>query len=487
VALRPRGPHRNSRARVALPATMRRLAPTLLLLALGPAAPVASAASPTFYVKGAGFGHGVGMSQYGAQGYALHGVHYDRILAHYYQGTKLGRAPASTRIRVQLAAPSSVSVSHVRAAGSERLDPARTYTARRSHGRVELVSSSGRRVGRWRSVTLTGSGGWFRFGHRSLSGRGPGGYRGSLALGATATGVSAVNVVSLDSYVRGVVASEMPSSWKFEALKVQAVAARTYALATGVGQTLYPDTRSQVYGGMQAETAVTNSAVRHTSGQVVTYGGAPIVTYYFSTSGGRTEDVQNVFGGAPEPYLRSVRDPYDGISPRHRWTLRMSRAQAGAKLAGLYRGAFRSIEVLRRGRSPRIVRARVIGTRGSHVTDGATLRARLGAYDSWMRFYVLSAHRAPASVRAAAALRGAAGEGAAPLRTVLRGAGLLRGAIAGARPGALAIVERRDATRWRPAGEVRIGPEGAWSWSAPVAGTYRLSWLGMTTDPVRLG
>ena len=100
----------------------------------------------------------------------------------------------------------------------------------------------------------------------------------------------------------GVVARESPSSWPTEALKAQAVAARTYAITTskaGAGFDQYADTRSQVYGGVAAETPSTNAAVAATRGQVVTYDGEPVVTYFFSTSGGRTENVENTNARAP--------------------------------------------------------------------------------------------------------------------------------------------------------------------------------------------
>ena len=110
-----------------------------------------------------------------------------------------------------------------------------------------------------------------------------------------------VNAVGLDDYVRGVVAAEMPSSWAAAALEAQAVAARTYAITTDVGGNgydLYPDTRSQMYGGVEAETPATDAAVAATGGQIVTYDGKPAVTYFFASSGGHTESIQNVWAGA---------------------------------------------------------------------------------------------------------------------------------------------------------------------------------------------
>ena len=143
-----------------------------------------------------------------------------------------------------------------------------------------------------------------------------------------------VNAVPLDDYVEGVVPAEMPSSWAPQALEAQAVAARTYAITTSVqgsGFSLYDDTRSQMYGGVGVETAATNAAVQATSGEVVTYSDHPVVTYFFSSSGGYTESIQNVWSGAsPEPWLTGVPDPYDGVAgnPYHHWSYKMSVAAA---------------------------------------------------------------------------------------------------------------------------------------------------------------
>src|SRR3954449_12137242 len=113
-------------------------------------------------------------------------------------------------------------------------------------------------------------------------------------MAGSSRGLMAVNTVDLDGYVKGVVPGEVPASWPAEALKAQAVAARTYAMTTDAGGTTfdqYADTRSQVYRGVAAETPSTDAAVAQTKGQVVTYGGQPVTTYFFSTSGGETEDV----------------------------------------------------------------------------------------------------------------------------------------------------------------------------------------------------
>jgi SpoIID/LytB domain protein len=132
-----------------------------------------------------------------------------------------------------------------------------------------------------------------------------------------------VNGTSLDTYLRGVVPSESPSHWPLAALEAQAVAARSYAMAElkpGSWYDLVPTTADQVYGGVAAERPRSDHAVYATLGQVLTWDGQVARTYYSSSSGGRTEAVQDAWpGAAPIPYLRSVPDPYDTYSPHHDW------------------------------------------------------------------------------------------------------------------------------------------------------------------------
>lgn len=263
----------------------------------------------TLVITGAGYGHGVGMSQNGAYGYARHGWTYQAILAHYYTGTSLGLAPPGAIVRVLVG------------------------------GRVQRVP--------------------------------------------------------LERYVRGVVSAEVPSGWPLAALEAQAIASRTYALTARAGDRskigqrfdVYADTRSQVYRGVAAETAQTNAAVAATTGQVVTYAGQPAITYFFASSGGMTEDVQNGFPGSqPQPWLRGVPDPYE--STRSRWRLSLSFHAAAARLRGLVKGSFRGIEVLTRGRSPRILTAAILGSAGATRVGGPELASRLGLRDTWAYFGV---------------------------------------------------------------------------------------------------
>jgi stage II sporulation protein D len=365
-------------------------------LAAAIAAPAQGAAR--LVVRGAGFGHGVGMSQYGAYGYAEKGADHAAILGHYYAGTQLGRLDGAGQARVLLkTARRIVFTNAARVADGQRLDPAKRYIVTRGlTGVVTLRSATGRDLGSYASpLTVTGSAGGVQVNGRSANAATNGRFRGDLQLRPAALGgVSAINALRLDDYIRGVVAGEMPSTWPQEALRAQAVAARTYALATskeGDGFDQYSDTRSQVYNGISGETAATDEAVAATAGEIVAFQGKPIVTYYFSTSGGRTENIENVFMGAePEPYLTSVDDPYDAASPRHRWVKRMSLRSAQRRLGTLVKGSLVRIRVLRRGRSPRVVRAQIVGTGGRTVVSGPTLRRKLGLYDTWARFTVIT-------------------------------------------------------------------------------------------------
>jgi stage II sporulation protein D len=321
------------------------------------------------------------MSQYGAYGYAKHGSNYRSILGHYYRHTRLGTA--SDSVKVMLASGrSSIGFSSARRACGKRLRADRSYRFADSGSTVTLRSARGRRLANCgRKGTAKGG--------RGIRVEGKGTYRGKLIAKASG-GLLIVNRVGLDDYAQGVIANEMPHSWPQSALRAQAVATRSFGLASSAGRgfDVYDDTRSQVYGGKGSEAGSTNRACNHTRREVVRYHRHVATTYYSSSSGGRTESVQFAFPGAgPVPYLKSVRDPYDGISPDHSWTVRYSQSQISSRLGGLFSGRLRKVKVLKRGDSPRIVRARVVGSRGSSKVTGPTLQARLGLKSTWARFH----------------------------------------------------------------------------------------------------
>jgi stage II sporulation protein D len=331
-------------------------------------------------VPGKGFGHGVGMSQWGAFGLAKNGRPYKKILRHYYSGVRVGRA--STRsVRVLLTTGlGSMRFTNARKACGKSLKPSRSYAFRIAGGGVELNRSSGRRIKKCGNEGAA-SGGAVRF-------SGVGAYRGKLIGRNVGGSLYAINKVGMEPYVQGVIPNEVPASWPGQALRSQAVAARSYALATrlnGNGYDLYDDTRSQVYGGRASETAATNRAARRTAGQVIKAGGKTATAFFFSTSGGETENSEFVFA-EPRSYLKAVKDPADRRSPVHRWKVRFSNSEMESKLAGLFSGNLKRIRVLKTGRSPRIVRAKVVGSNGSTKVSGDTLRFRLGLRSTWARF-----------------------------------------------------------------------------------------------------
>ena len=157
------------------------------------------------------------------------------------------------------------------------MSPSKTYYVRRRGASVQLLSPRRRRMGTYTAMRVTGRGGMVTLRGRAGNGRVNGAYRGAMDFSAGGSGVNAINALSLDSYLRGVVPDESPPSWPIEALKAQAVAARTYAI-TGMkpaaGFDHYPDTRSQVYGGVAAEEPSTDAAIAQTRGEVVTFNGA---------------------------------------------------------------------------------------------------------------------------------------------------------------------------------------------------------------------
>ena len=163
------------------------------------------------------------------------------------------------------------------------------------------------------------------------------GYRGELRATAIAKALQIVDTVALDQYILGVVPGEMPKEWPAAALQSQAVAARSYALASIVKNRdfdLYADPRSQMYYGVAAESPTTTAAVKATKNQVLTYGGKVATTFYYSSSGGRTASSEDVFGLAL-PYLQSRPDPWDTGSPYHRWAPRSFTATTLAAAFGL--------------------------------------------------------------------------------------------------------------------------------------------------------
>jgi stage II sporulation protein D len=333
---------------------------------------VTSTAPEVVAVSGHGWGHGVGLSQWGAYGYALHGYSFGRILAHYYPGTTLGPAPTHA-VRVLLRRAKRVS-----------LESAVAWKAVDSTGKTmslppgPVTFTSALKFAR-RSVTLPMT--FSSAAPLALDGK-P--YRGRFVVSQDGNALEVVDVVGLESYLKGVVPSEMPFDWPAAALDAQAIAARSYALANlvhGGSFDLYADSRSQVYGGIDAESASTSAAVDATRGQVVLYDGAVAETYFFSTSGGRTASAAEVIGKAV-PYLVSVPDPYDTASPYHDWgPVLFDAAKVGKELK--LASAIDDMQVTA-GPSGRVRALTVVGADAGQASfTGDQIRAALGLRSTW--------------------------------------------------------------------------------------------------------
>lgn len=361
-----------------------RLVTLLLFLVLAPSAQ----ASVRWAVIGHGFGHGVGMSAYGAYGYATHGKGYRFILGHYYSGTTIGTLTKPRIVRVLLDVSSSdVGFSDATSACGKALDPRRSYQAHRVGMTVKLRSSTGR--------PLANCGHGLRAaGQQRISIEGTA-YRGALEVVPTesdSASLNAVNALPVDQYVKGVIPNESPPSWPQAELRAQAVASRSFALTgdvDGNGFDLYADTRSQVYDGLESEAAASNEAADATHGQVVMYGGSIAEAFFSACSGGHTESVQNVFFGPPVPYLVGVPDPYDGACPLHTWKLEFSGPEISSRLGAYLDGRLKQVVVIKRGVSPRIIEAKLVGTGGNTKIRGDQLQVALGGYSTWMSFHKL--------------------------------------------------------------------------------------------------
>jgi SpoIID/LytB domain protein len=298
---------------------MRRFAlPVAILVALACAA--GASATPVFVLKGHGWGHGVGMSQYGALGRANDGQDYKQILGFYYDGTNLGQT-TQTKIRVLLKS----GMSSVTLRSSEDFTVGDKTLARLTDWTVVPTDDG--------QVKVIGKG---KFGNPATAKPGEGflridglRYRGNLKIWNRGGKLAVVNVVGLQSYLYSVVPREMPSDWPLEALKAQAVAARGYAVraARASWYDIYDDTNDQVYGGLDygsGEDPGSTDAVKATSGEVLKFGGSVISAFFSSSNGGRTAASVDTWGGSLD-YLVSKRDKFDAtFNPYRNWAVVLS-------------------------------------------------------------------------------------------------------------------------------------------------------------------
>lgn len=202
-------------------------------------------------------------------------------------------------------------------------------------------------------------------------------YRGRIHIVPVSGNLTAVNIVDLEQYLYSVIGAEMSPSWPQEALKAQAVAARSYALyqRDRYGNSIYDvgDTQAwQVYKGLESETNTTQAAVEATKGQVLTYNGKIIEAVFHSSSGGHTENVEDVWS-EPRPYLRGVPD-YDAGAPVYEWSSSISRAQL-SNLMGV--GNISAIKPERTSSTGRVISVRAYGSDGERLFSGEQLQSLL--------------------------------------------------------------------------------------------------------------
>ncbi|HVV57890.1 MAG TPA: SpoIID/LytB domain-containing protein [Gaiellaceae bacterium] len=407
-------------------------------------------------VSGHGWGHGLGLSQWGAYGYAKHGWTYDRILGHYYTGTTLGHSAIST-IRVQLVdAKKAVLASSADWTATD----AAGHTTKLAPGKLTLTKAL---VVDGTPLTPPVT---FASAEPLVVGGRP--YRGSLVVTLDGKQVEVVDDVSLESYLDGVVPSEMPSKWPAEALKAQAVAARSYALANLKKKgdfDVYGDGRDQIYGGVAAESPAASEAVAATKGVVVLYGGKVADTMFFSSSGGRTASAADAMDEAI-PYLVSVADPYDAVSPYHDWGPVLVN---GVQLAKQLKLAGPIADLAATPGSDGRVRSFVVtGAAGAQVTlTGAQARADLGLDSTWFTASLLALQ---------------------PGKTMTYGGAVtLTGTVRGAT--GVSLESRVGAGAWQPAGAVSPGADGTFSVLVRPAQTtqFRLAWGDVRAGLARVG
>ncbi len=229
-------------------------------------------------------------------------------------------------------------------------------------------------------------------------------YRGGVKIIETPKqdGITVINQVELEAYLYGVVGKEMASGWPLEALKAQAVAARTFASShigsyAAKGYDMTDDVNSQVYGGISAEAPDIIQAVDETKGEIMTYNGKPIEAYFSASAGGYTENSEDVWS-AKIPYIRAVKDPSDKM-PAYRWETTLAVKDLETKLKSMGRdiGTLQSIIVSPlnkrpmkekdRGISGRIKKVVFKGSKGTAEMTGNEMRSAFGLRSTLFDFY----------------------------------------------------------------------------------------------------
>ena len=350
-------------------------------------------------ITGNGYGHGHGMSQYGAKGAAEQGLAYRQIVDFYYPGTAWAAAAGPVRVLISADTTRSVVVQARSGLRAERVGTPRHWNLDRprlhaTRWRIAPVAGGRSRLDYlnrgWHTLATVAGDLEFTAGGAPVTLFLPGGsrvaYRGTLRAASPHPGSidrDTVNVVSLESYLKGVVPREMPALWSPAAVQAQAVAARTYAAFERADQHGYYqicDTAScQVYGGYSAEYPEANDAVAETAHQIVTYAGRPAFTQFSASNGGAS-----MAGG--EPYLVSQTDPYDAAaSPYLNWRTTVTPAAIEAMWPRI--GQLTGVSVSRSSANAPgagyVSSVTITGTTGSVSVSGDDFRSFAGLRSTW--------------------------------------------------------------------------------------------------------
>ncbi|MEU4196181.1 SpoIID/LytB domain-containing protein [Kribbella sp. NPDC026611] len=366
--------------------------------------PTATAVAPDTTINGRGFGHGRGMSQYGAQGAALAGKTAKQILDFYYPGTTVGKATGSIRVRISADTTDGVRVGAVNHLRVRDLTTNTVYTlptaATRNQWSIDPYGDHATKISSFDAKTRKWTlwktfAGMTQFEGPTVTGLIlPSGavrrYRGTLrAIDVSGTHLDTVNVTSLDYYLRGVVPREAVSTWRPAALQAQSVAARTYSVfhrsrAARKAYDLCDTTSCQVYGGYDSEETSTNNAVAATAGQIRLYKGSPIIAEFSSSNGGAT-------AAGDVPYQVMKADGWDAYpnngNPNVTWTVTRTAAEMQAVFDV---GTIRYVRVLTRtGVGPsggRALTVQAVGSKGQRVLTADQVRIRLHLRSGWISF-----------------------------------------------------------------------------------------------------
>lgn len=372
---------------------------TLTPDAAGAAEPAPLPKGTVFTITGHGWGHGHGMSQYGARGAAAEGLTYRQIVRFYYPGTKHGTAAGKVAVLIAEDTSRDVVVGARKGLVAQQVGGSRRWDLdkrRPKATRWRIVPASGghsalqfKKGGRpWHQLARVEGTLQFAAGNRPIRLYLPHGastrYRGVLRAGVPAAGRldrDTVNVVRLEDYVRGVVPQEMPASWRAAAVRAQAVAARTYAAYERAhaprGHYQICDTSScQVYGGYDAEEAGSNAAVAATAHQIITWHGQPAFSQFSSSNGG-----YSLAGSAP--YLVSQKDPYEkyGDNPYRTWTTKVTLHQVQQRWPSA--GRIVSVTVHRDATHRYVDHVTIVGTKRTYKSSGDDFKDWAGLRSTW--------------------------------------------------------------------------------------------------------